>query len=180
MVQFVDSNWGIAKLSHYRNLSLWNWIVRWSLRYLHGSCGVVFKLFALFAYSEELIKLFSHDQLYHLVWNAEVVQVLQDLENVCSRVVCAPLDGAMNDLRPMMSSPNLVIRNRTYMLILRYLKDNPHAASDLLPDYLDCLDNRNASVVTSALDRLPDFLLLCQGSFHSFDQCENESFRFRH
>jgi len=92
----------------------------------------------------------------------EVVQVLQDLDNVCSRVICAPLDGAMGDLRPMMSSPNLVIRNRTYTLILRYLKDNPHAASDLLPDYLDCLENRNASVVTSALERLPDFILLCQ------------------
>lgn len=88
----------------------------------------------------------------------EVIQVLQDLE-----IVCAPLEMAVSDLRPLMSSANQSVRNMTYMLLLRYLKDNPNAATDLLPDYLDCLDNRNAAVVTSALERLPDFLLLCQG-----------------
>lgn len=97
----------------------------------------------------------------------EVVTVLQDLENVCGRVVCAPLEGAIADLRPLMSSSNQTVRNMTYMLILRYLKDNPNASADLLPDYLDCLDNRNAAVVTTALERLPDFLLLCQGDFCS-------------
>ena len=94
----------------------------------------------------------------------EVVQVLQDLENVCGRVACAHLEGAVSDLRPLMSSSNQTVRNMTYMLLLRYLKDNPKAAADLLPDYLDCLDNRNAAVVTTALERLPDFLLLCQGN----------------
>ena len=93
-----------------------------------------------------------------------MVQVLQDLENVCGRVACAPLEGAVSDLRPLMSSSNQTVRNMTYMLLLRYLKDNPKAAADLLPDYLDCLDNRNAAVVTTALERLPDFLLLCQGN----------------
>ncbi|XP_045031439.1 integrator complex subunit 1 [Daphnia magna] len=92
----------------------------------------------------------------------EVVAVLQDLENVCGRVVCAPLEGAVADLRPLMSSSNQTVRNMTYMLILRYLKESPNASTDLLPDYLDCLDNRNAAVVTTALERLPDFLLLCQ------------------
>ncbi len=96
-----------------------------------------------------------------------MVTVLQDLENVCGRVVCAPLEGAIADLRPLMSSSNQTVRNMTYMLILRYLKDNPNASADLLPDYLDCLDNRNAAVVTTALERLPDFLLLCQGDFCS-------------
>ena len=37
--------------------------------------------------------------------------------------------------------------------------------ADLLPEYLDCLDSRIAAVVTTALERLPDFLLLCQGYF---------------
>lgn len=95
----------------------------------------------------------------------EVVQVLQDLENVCGRVACAPLEGAVADLQPLMASPNQIVRNMTYMLILRYLKDNPNAAGDLLPDYLDCLDSRIAAVVTTALERLPDFLLLCQGYY---------------
>ena len=92
-----------------------------------------------------------------------MVQVLQDLENVCGRVACAPLEGAVADLRPLMASTNQIVRNMTYMIILRYLKDNPNAAADLLPDYLDCLDSRIAAVVTTALERLPDFLLLCQG-----------------
>lgn len=95
---------------------------------------------------------------------SEVLQVLQDLENVCSRVACAPLEGAVADLRPLMSSPNQAVRNMTYMLVLRYLKDNPSAASDLLADYLDCLDSRNAAVVATALERLPDFVLLSQGT----------------
>ena len=95
----------------------------------------------------------------------EVVQVLQDLENVCSRAACAPLQGAVSDLRPLMCSANQTVRNMAYSLVLRYLKDNPSAAVELLPDYLDCLDNRNAAVVSSALERLPDFLLLCQGQF---------------
>jgi hypothetical protein len=93
----------------------------------------------------------------------EVVQVLQDLENVCSRAACAPLDDALDDLRPLMSSPNTMVRNMTYSLLLRYLGDQPNGAADLLPDYLDCLDNPNAAVVSTALQRLPDFLLLCQG-----------------
>lgn len=83
-------------------------------------------------------------------------------------MACAPLEMAVADLRPLMSSANQTVRNMTYMLLLRYLKDNPNAAADLLPDYLDCLDNRNAAVVTTALERLPDFLLLCQGK--SFSQ----------
>lgn len=98
----------------------------------------------------------------------EVVQVLQDLENVCGKVACAPLEGAVADLRPLMASPNQIVRNMTYMIILRYLKDNPNAAADLLPDYLDCLDSRIAAVVTTALERLPDFLLLCQGKLTPF------------
>lgn len=106
----------------------------------------------------------SVNDISHTFYFIEVVQVLQDLDNVCGRVACTPLEGALADLRPLMSSPNQAVRNMTYLLILRYLKENPNAAADLLPDYLDCLDNRNAAIVTTALERLPDFLLLCQGT----------------
>ena len=109
----------------------------------------------------------------------EVIQALQDIENTCNRVVTSPLEQAIGDLRPLMSSPNQIVRNMAYMLILRHLKEHPHIASDLLPDYLDCLDNRNAAVVMSALERLPDFLLLCQGKillnvlFHTISNDSN-------
>lgn len=93
-----------------------------------------------------------------------MIQVLQDVENVCNRVTCAPLHDAVDDLRPLMSSANTVVRNMTYTLLLRCLGDNPHTASELLPDYLDCLDSDDAAVVSTALQRLPDFLLLCQGA----------------
>lgn len=89
--------------------------------------------------------------------------MLQDLENVCGRMACAPLEGALADLRPLMCSQNQIIRSMIFALLLRYLKDNPIVSSELLPDYLDCLDSRNAAVVTTALERLPDFLILCQG-----------------
>lgn len=92
-----------------------------------------------------------------------MIQVLQDLENICNRMACAPLEGALADLRPLMCSSNLLIRNTTFTLLLRFLKDNPKASADLLPDYLECLENRNAAVVTTALERLPDLLVLCQG-----------------
>jgi hypothetical protein len=72
-----------------------------------------------------------------------------------------------------MASPNQIVRNMTYMIILRYLKDNPNAVADLLPDYLDCLDSRIAAVVTTALERLPDFLLLCQGIFYHYQLINN-------
>lgn len=91
--------------------------------------------------------------------------MLQDLENICGRMASAPLEGALADLRPLMCSPNQIIRNTTFALLLRFLKDNPNASPDLLPDYLDCLENSNAAVVTTALERLPDFLILCQGEF---------------
>ena len=75
-----------------------------------------------------------------------------------------PIEVAVPDLRPLLSSANQTVRNMTYALILRYLKDNPNASGHLLSDYVDCLDSGNAAVVTSALERLPDFLLLCQGT----------------
>ncbi len=75
----------------------------------------------------------------------------------------APLEGAVSDLGPLMSSSNQIVRNMTYMLILRYLKENSNAAADLMPDYLGCLGNRNTAVVTTALEWMPDFLLLCKG-----------------
>ncbi len=100
-----------------------------------------------------------------------MVQVLQDLENAVSRAPggtassygAAGLDGAVSDLRPLLCSPNQAVRNVAYTLLLRYLKDNPAASGELLPDFLDCLENKNAAIVTTALERLPDFLLLCQG-----------------
>lgn len=98
----------------------------------------------------------------------EVIQVLQDLEGVVSRAPSSAVglgldSGAVSDLRPLLSSPNQTVRHMAYSLLLRHLKDRPQASSELLPDYLDCLDSRSAPVVTSALERLPDFLLLCQG-----------------
>lgn len=105
--------------------------------------------------------------IFFLAFVLEVIQVLQDVETVCNRASCAPLEDALDDLRPLMSSPNSVVRNLTYNLLLRYLSDQPHGAADLLPDYLDCLDNPNASIVSTALKRLPDFLLLCQGALKS-------------
>lgn len=66
------------------------------------------------------------------------------------------------NLYTYINSHSSQIRNVSLLLLLRYLKYNPKAASEALPAILSCLDSKNADIVDAVLDKLPEILATMQ------------------
>lgn len=91
----------------------------------------------------------------------EVLSVLQDLDESSKRKV-EILEHFVDDLKRLLLTHNDQCRNTAFELAKRHIKQNPKQAVDFVPAFLHCLESDNPDIITSALNNLPEFTLLCQ------------------
>ncbi|GJQ80376.1 hypothetical protein Trydic_g12239 [Trypoxylus dichotomus] len=86
---------------------------------------------------------------------------LQDLDHMSNKKPQL-LQNVSQHLYNALSSLNSLVRNLSLNLVLKLLKHNPNASSEALPSILCCLENRNADVVESIINRLPEIVVTMQ------------------
>lgn len=86
---------------------------------------------------------------------------LQELDHLTNKKPQL-LESVSQYLYSLISSPNSSVRSLALILIIRWLKHNPKAASEALPTVLACLDSDNEDVVGSVLDKLSELVAVMQ------------------
>lgn len=86
---------------------------------------------------------------------------LQELDHITNKKPQLLLHVAQN-LYGLLNSTSTQNRNISVNLVLRLLKYNPKASKDVLPSILAGLNSRNADIIESILDKLPDFVTIMQ------------------
>lgn len=100
-------------------------------------------------------------QLVQAIQYTENLSALQELDHLTNKKPQL-LENCSQYLYASISSPNSSIRSLSLILIIRWLKFNPQAASEALPSVLACLDSNNGDIVASILDRLADLITVMQ------------------
>ncbi|XP_063908867.1 integrator complex subunit 1 isoform X2 [Zophobas morio] len=100
-------------------------------------------------------------QLLAALQSSENLNVLQELDHITNKKPHL-LDLPSQYLYNYISSSSGNVRSLALILIVRWLKYNPKAASDALPAILTCLDSKNGDVVASVLDKLSDLVSVMQ------------------
>lgn len=95
------------------------------------------------------------------IQSTDPLTALQEVEHL---TVKRPhlLETIAQNLYHCIGSRNGQVRVVSIKLMSRYLKYNPKASSDALPSVLACLDSRDADVVDSILERLPELIIVMQ------------------
>lgn len=101
------------------------------------------------------------NQLKTALKSSDNLLALQELDHITNK---RPqwLQDISQHLYNGISSPNNSVRSLALLLIVRWLKHNPKAASEALPAVLSALDSENGDVVNSVLDRLSDLVAVMQ------------------
>lgn len=89
-------------------------------------------------------------------------QALGDLDRESIRNP-ALLEPVLERLFPLLHDTSSHNRAVTNMLLLRCLKNNPKAASRIVPAVFNCLHSDQPDVVQSICDRIPELIVCCQG-----------------
>lgn len=100
-------------------------------------------------------------QYKHSLQTSDSLNALQEIDQVTNKRPQL-LESVAQDLYGLLESPNSAVRSTTLLLIIRWLKYNPKAASEALPAVLSCLECENGDVVSSLLERLPDLVPVMQ------------------
>lgn len=103
--------------------------------------------------------------------------ILQEIDHLSNRRPVI-LDSIVDQLCVLIVSPNGIVRQLGHLLLLRYLRHRPAAAtnpsrgdnsssmlSPILAAVLRALDSTNAEVVNNVLDRLSEYVVCLQGLF---------------
>lgn len=93
--------------------------------------------------------------------SVEPLPALQEIDQMSNKKQ-QYLKHVSQHLYNLISSPSAQVRNLALILLLRYLKFNPNIASEVLPSVLGCLDSRNADIVNSILEKLPEIVTSMQ------------------
>lgn len=101
------------------------------------------------------------NQLKAALESPDNLSALQDLDHISNKRPQI-LEDVSQHLYSGISSPYTNIRSLALLLIVRWLKHNPKAASEALPAVLSALDSGNGDVVNSVLDRLADLVAVMQ------------------
>ncbi|GAB6028979.1 Integrator complex subunit 1 [Chamberlinius hualienensis] len=91
----------------------------------------------------------------------DLTAALQDLDGVSSRNA-GVLEYFADDLKRLMSHHIDSCRNLSFSLMMKYITHKPRVAKQFVDTFLSCLDSDHLEVVTSALEKLPEFVVLCQ------------------
>lgn len=91
----------------------------------------------------------------------DVIGSLHDLDSFSFRkpVILEPF---LIELKRLMAHVNDSCRNLAYNLVVRYMKQKPSSSKGFVSSYLCCLDDPRPEIVCTALERLAEFILLCQ------------------
>ncbi|KAF7268865.1 hypothetical protein GWI33_018061 [Rhynchophorus ferrugineus] len=93
--------------------------------------------------------------------SSDSLGALQEIDHITNKRPQL-LESVAQTLYGLMVAPNGAVRSLALVLIVRWLKHNPNAASEALPAVLSCLDNQNGDVVNTLLDRISDFVPVMQ------------------
>ncbi|XP_076458972.1 integrator complex subunit 1-like isoform X2 [Babylonia areolata] len=91
----------------------------------------------------------------------DLITALSEVNNTSKRRV-AILEHFGSELKGLMTHVNEHCRSTAFSLIMRYIHHCPRKADQFLSSYLNCLQHSNPEVVTSALQNLAEFTVLCQ------------------
>ncbi|KAK9737777.1 Protein of unknown function (DUF3677) [Popillia japonica] len=86
---------------------------------------------------------------------------LQDLDHISNKKPQL-LQSVSQHLYNTLSSLNSSVRTLSLNLVIKLLKHNPKASSEALPSILCCLESRNADIVESIINRLPELVVTMQ------------------
>lgn len=100
-------------------------------------------------------------QLKTALQSSDNLNALQEIDHITNKRPQL-LENVSQSLYGLIESPNSSVRSLTLLLIVRWLKHNPRAASEALPAVLSCLDSENGDVVSSLLERLSDLVPVMQ------------------
>jgi integrator complex subunit 1 len=100
-------------------------------------------------------------QLLAALQSSENLTVLQELDHITNKKPHL-LEIPSQHLYNYISSSSGTVRSLALMLIVRWLKHNPKAASEALPAILTCLNSKNGDVVASVLEKLSDLVSVMQ------------------
>ncbi|XP_030761585.1 integrator complex subunit 1 isoform X2 [Sitophilus oryzae] len=100
-------------------------------------------------------------QLKTSLQSSDSLGALQEIDHITNKRPQL-LESVAQSLYGLMEAPNSSVRSLALLLINRWLKYNPKAASEALPAVLSCLDSQNGDAVASFLERLSDFVPVMQ------------------
>ncbi|XP_048516871.1 integrator complex subunit 1 isoform X3 [Dendroctonus ponderosae] len=101
------------------------------------------------------------EQLKNALQTQDCLNALQEIDQISNKRPQL-LDSVSQNLYGLLESPNNSIRSVVILLMVRWLKYNPKAASEALPAILSCLDSENGDVVSSLLERISDIVPVMQ------------------
>ncbi|ODM95419.1 Integrator complex subunit 1 [Orchesella cincta] len=91
----------------------------------------------------------------------EIIPILQDLEVFSTRNPAA-LYHFSEHLSPLLNSESDCCRNLAFSLIIKHVTYNPASGSSYLESVLQALQSRNSHVRDTVLERIHEFVVLCQ------------------
>lgn len=86
---------------------------------------------------------------------------LQELENISYKKP-AILEHVIDQLKTLMQDSNQQFRMTAFNLVMRYVKNNPARGKQFISTYLQCLESDQVDIVLTALEHLPEFVVLVQ------------------
>lgn len=101
------------------------------------------------------------NQLKAALESSDNLSALQELDHLSNKRPQI-LEDVSQHLYTGISSPYSSIRLLALLLVIRWLKHNPKAATEALPAVLSALDSANSEVINSVLDRLSDLVAVMQ------------------
>lgn len=91
----------------------------------------------------------------------DTLVALQELESISYKKP-AVLEHVVDHLKTLMQDSNMQFRMITFNLVMRYVKSNPSRGKQFISTYLQCLESDQVDIVLTALDHLPEFVVLVQ------------------
>lgn len=86
---------------------------------------------------------------------------LQELESISYKKP-AILEHVVDNLKTLMQDNNMQFRMTAFNLVMRYVKSNPSRGKHFISTYLQCLESDQVDIVLTALEHLPEFVVLVQ------------------
>lgn len=91
----------------------------------------------------------------------DTLVALQELDNISYKKPVV-LEHVVDQLKTLMQDSNLQFRMITFNLVMRYIKNNPSRGQQFISTYLQCLESDQVDIVLTALEHLPEFVVLVQ------------------
>ncbi|XP_035215176.1 integrator complex subunit 1-like [Stegodyphus dumicola] len=91
----------------------------------------------------------------------DISVALQELESISYKKP-AVLEHVVDNLKSLMHDTNVQFRMSAFNLVMRYVKNNPNRGLTFISSYLQCLESERVDIVLTALEHLPEFVVLVQ------------------